>query len=81
MDIKDTANVYIQGHFNPIAKWITGIINSGGTVFCHCYNGVSRSATIVIAYLMSDHAMPLDAAILLTRKARNSIYPNPGFKT
>ena len=45
------------------------------------YNGVSRSATIVIAYLMSDHAMPLDAAILLTRKARNSIYPNPGFKT
>jgi protein-tyrosine phosphatase len=35
---------------------------------------------MVIAYLMADHAMPLDAAILLTRKARNNIYPNPGFK-
>jgi protein-tyrosine phosphatase len=36
---------------------------------------------MIIAYLMYDHAMGLDAAILLTRKARNSIYPNPGFKT
>ena len=30
---------------------------------------------------MYDHAMGLDSAVLLTRKARPVAYPNPGFST
>jgi len=70
IDIKDIATANIAGHFDSTVKWMTDIINAGHTIYCHCFNGVSRSATIIMAYLMFDHAMPLDAATLLTRKAR-----------
>ena len=45
----------------------------------HCYAGISRSATIVISYLMKEHGMSLQAATQLTRSKRWFINPNPGF--
>ena len=43
--------------------------------------GVSRSATIIIAYLMRERALNVDSATLLVRKSRPVIYPNPGFQS
>jgi len=42
----------LSKYFLACNKFIKGALEQGGTVFVHCYAGVSRSATIVIAYLM-----------------------------
>lgn len=44
----------------------------------HCVQGVSRSATLVIAYLMIKHHMTVQDALRLVRSKRE-ICPNPGF--
>ncbi|XQJ30526.1 dual specificity protein phosphatase, putative [Leishmania guyanensis] len=45
----------------------------------HCFAGLSRSATTVIAYLMMKKGMRLDEAYLVTKKGRPAILPNKGF--
>jgi protein-tyrosine phosphatase len=45
----------LSKHFGSCHKFIKSAIDNGGNVFVHCYAGVSRSATIVIAYLMQEH--------------------------
>ena len=46
----------------------------------HCFAGVSRSATIVIAYLMQELGMSLVDAMQHVRKQRYFINPNDGFR-
>lgn len=48
-------------------------------VLVHCWAGVSRSATIVIMYLMRKYEFSLDEAHSFVKKKRRQIYPNPGF--
>lgn len=49
-----------------------------GKVFVHCIMGVSRSATLTIAYLMLKHHMPARDALRAVKKRRD-INPNQGF--
>jgi atypical dual specificity phosphatase len=55
------------------------VVNCGGSTLVHCAAGVSRSATIVIGYLMLHKDMPLLEAALTVKKQRHVIYPNSGF--
>jgi hypothetical protein len=41
--------------------------------------GVSRSATIVLAYLMTIGDYDLEKALQIVKGARGYIHPNPGF--
>uniref|UniRef100_A0A1D1ZL88 Dual specificity protein phosphatase 19 n=1 Tax=Anthurium amnicola TaxID=1678845 RepID=A0A1D1ZL88_9ARAE len=50
-----------------------------GRVLVHCARGTSRSAAIVVAYLMWRRAFPFDEALGLVRAARAAADPNPGF--
>ncbi|NWW73171.1 DS13B phosphatase, partial [Climacteris rufus] len=52
--------------------------SSGGKVFVHCAMGVSRSATLVLAFLMIHENMTLVDA-LKTVSAHRNICPNSGF--
>ncbi|KAJ4490110.1 hypothetical protein J3R30DRAFT_3653549 [Lentinula aciculospora] len=54
-------------------------IHEGRGVLVHCQAGVSRSATIVAAYLMFNRKMNVEEALDLVRKARPEVDPNPGF--
>jgi atypical dual specificity phosphatase len=47
------------------------ILDKGQTVYIHCKAGVGRSATIVVAYIMKKHNIPLDCAIEYVKKYRN----------
>jgi hypothetical protein len=55
-------------------------MSNGGTVFVHCYAGVSRSAAIVIAYMMQEHSMNMFEALHFVKQKRNSVFPNAGFQ-
>jgi len=48
-------------------------------VLVHCLAGISRSATIVIMYLMRTNRMSFESAFSFVKKKRKIIFPNPGF--
>ena len=52
---------------------------AAGTVYVHCQHGVSRSSTIVIAYIMWRQRLTYDEALDLVRTARPTVNPNIGF--
>ncbi|NXS53536.1 DS13B phosphatase, partial [Brachypteracias leptosomus] len=65
--------------FYDAANFISKALNtSGGKVFVHCAMGVSRSASLVLAFLMIHENMTLVDA-LKTVSARRDICPNSGF--
>lgn len=54
------------------------VITTAGKILVHCHVGVSRSATIVLAYLMLKHNMILVEAVKHVKQGR-MIIPNRGF--
>jgi len=78
-DIVDMPNQDILTYFPQCIEFIEEGRKSGG-VLIHCAAGVSRSATIVCAYLMATENLTLTEAIEEVRKCRPCICPNHGFK-
>jgi predicted protein tyrosine phosphatase len=73
--IDDVARADIAQHFDECIAFI----DSADKVLVHCSAGVSRSSTIVAAYLMKQKKMGLSDAITLLRSKRPRVNPNPGF--
>ena len=59
-------------------RWIRRSLEAGGRVMVNCWQGASRSATVVLAFLMMHHDMEL-ATVLAQVKSRRDIRPNNGF--
>lgn len=53
--------------------------NSGGRVLVHCQAGISRSATICLAYLIWSRRVRLEEAFDFVKERRGVISPNLGF--
>ena len=66
-------------HLDSAADFIHNAIENGKGIFVHCYAGISRSTTCLIAYLIKYRGMNLVNAISMVRKKRPIINPNPGF--
>lgn len=49
-----------------------------GAVLVHCYFGVSRSATVVIAYIMKKYGLSYSEAFEKVKAKRSIVYPNQG---
>lgn len=77
--LKDVNSEDISLLFYRTLEWIEQAINSGGRVLVHCREGVSRSATMVIAYLMWKCDLSFDAAHERIRRVRSVCNPNTGF--
>ncbi len=56
-----------------------GIYEKKERCLVHCAAGVSRSATIVLAYLMKYHHNTLKEAFYFLIEKRPQIWPNEGF--
>ncbi|XP_020287764.1 dual specificity protein phosphatase 3 isoform X2 [Pseudomyrmex gracilis] len=78
LPIKDLPTADISEYFHVTASFIDEALTRGGKAFVHCMQGVSRSATCVIAYLMIKKNMLAVDAINLLRTNRD-IHPNSGF--
>ncbi|KAL3464018.1 protein-tyrosine phosphatase-like protein [Aspergillus heterothallicus] len=53
---------------------------SRGRVLVHCNQGISRSGSVVVAYIMRYLSLPYAAALATARKSRGLITPNVGFE-
>ena len=65
--------------FDDGAKFINDNLNIGKIVFAHCVAGVSRSASVVIYYLMKYDKMKYRDAYETVKKCRPIIAPNNFF--
>lgn len=52
-----------------------------GNVLIHCREGVSRSGSLVIAYVMRERGIPLSAALEFVIAQRSMVKPNSGFQS
>jgi protein-tyrosine phosphatase len=77
--VKDASGEDISMLFYRTLEWMQASLLSGGRVLVHCREGVSRSATMVIAYLMWANNMPFKEAQEVIRSVRPICNPNPGF--
>ena len=74
----------LDRYFDEASEFIAkavGTKNTGqldGKILVHCKEGVSRSASLVLAYLVRDQEMQLTDAVRLVRSKRE-IIPNDGF--
>lgn len=50
-----------------------------GGVLVHCAQGMSRSGTVVVGYLMWKNKQPVEAALAQVQRCRPVVEPNPGF--
>ncbi|KAG8440857.1 hypothetical protein GDO86_006553 [Hymenochirus boettgeri] len=78
IEAQDSPTFDMSIHFYPAADFINKAITGRGKILVHCAVGVSRSATLVLAFLMIHHKMTLVEAITAV-KERRGIIPNRGF--
>jgi dual specificity phosphatase 12 len=66
-------------HFERTNTFIKDGLRGDGAVIVHCAMGVSRSATVVCAYLMKTQSLSPEEALDMIRKSRPPCRPNEGF--
>nr|XP_057917894.1 dual specificity protein phosphatase 13-like isoform X2 [Doryrhamphus excisus] len=76
---EDSVTFDLSAYFYPCAEYIHNALGTAcAGVLVHCAVGVSRSASLVLAYLMIWHGYTLLEAIRKV-KERRWIFPNKGF--
>ena len=79
LELRDSADETIAPYFDECFRIIESARDSGGKILVHCIAGVSRSATVCIAYFMKHRDMTLKEAYFYVKGKRPVIRPNHGF--
>jgi len=66
-------------HFEKTCEFIHAALSRKENVLVHCMAGVSRSASVVIAYLIKHTGRRFSEALEYTRSNRRIVCPNAGF--
>lgn len=77
--ISDDEETNISSIFAEACNFIDHVEKIGGKVLVHCFEGRSRSATMVIAYLMLRKNFTLLDAWSTLKRAHRRAQPNDGF--
>ena len=78
LPIYDTPEFDIKSTFVEAIMFVKDGLQNG-SILVHCNAGISRSSTIVIAYIMKERGESLQSALELVKTARPIAKPNPGF--
>jgi len=70
----------LEPQLAPVCKWMDRAREQGGKVLVHCRVGVSRSATVTIAYVMQYLGISLVEAYLIVRSRRLSVLIQPNMR-
>lgn len=79
ISLKDVPSADLKAHFSAAIGVMKAAMKNNETVFVHCQRGVSRSASIVIAYLMATTGMTYPEALKFAKSKRSIVKPNKGF--
>ena len=77
--VEDTEDEDLLAHFDECVEFINEGARNGGRTLVHCAAGISRSASICIAYLIKQQGMSFDEAFDHVRDCRQVACPNKGF--
>lgn len=77
--IKDSRESNLIEYFDQVADIIEKTRQEDGKSLVHCVAGVSRSVSLVLAYLMKYAGMTLKTAFHHVRSVRPQVRPNLGF--
>ncbi|CAI4230190.1 unnamed protein product [Auanema sp. JU1783] len=77
--VDDHPSARLGDYFDQVADKIKNIKERGGKTLVHCMAGVSRSASLVMVYLVKHEKMSLRQAYHYVKSARPVIRPNVGF--
>jgi len=80
INIDDNRSVNISQYFDKCINIIDNSRNQNKNILVHCMNGVSRSVTIILAYLIKN-GHKLNEALIYLKNIRTNQYvrPNIGF--
>ncbi|XP_037320750.2 dual specificity protein phosphatase 19-like isoform X2 [Pungitius pungitius] len=79
LPILDLPDTDITAYLGECGSFVDRAREKDGVVLVHCNAGVSRSASVVIGYLMMREGLTFDEAYAQVKLARPSTRPNPGF--
>jgi len=77
--IDDDQDEKISEHFFTVYKIISQALTDNKNVIVHCAAGMSRSPTLVIAYLMIENRWCYEEAFNFVKRRRPIAEPNIGF--
>jgi protein phosphatase slingshot len=77
--VYDDEKTDLLKHWDDTFKYITKAKKEGSKVLVHCKMGVSRSASVVIAYAMKAYNWDFSQALRHVKNKRNCIKPNNSF--
>ncbi|EMD32076.1 hypothetical protein CERSUDRAFT_162133 [Gelatoporia subvermispora B] len=77
--VGDSRKDDIGRYFRKALEFIQKALDADGQVLVHCVWGMSRSATIVMAYLIESRNMSTVQALKVMRAKREIVRPNAGF--
>jgi protein-tyrosine phosphatase len=80
IDISDEPTSNLKKYFNHTYTIIrNALIDQTCGIYVHCIAGVSRSCTIIAAYLIKEYGLTADQALAQIRLKRTFVKPNKGF--
>ncbi|VDM34222.1 unnamed protein product [Hydatigera taeniaeformis] len=77
--VEDIESADLSAYFDSVADRIAREARRGGRTLVHCVAGVSRSPSLVLAYLVKHSSMTLAEAYHHVHRLRPCVRPNPGF--
>ncbi|CAE7879937.1 MKP1, partial [Symbiodinium sp. KB8] len=78
--VADTSSTELSNLFPAICALLKAAEQASVPALVHCHQGVSRSGTLAVAYIMWRWGADLDTAVAAARRVRGIISPNPGFR-
>lgn len=76
--MNDNQEEFVSHLFNPVLLWIQEAVKKG-RVLIHCAAGISRSATIIVAYLADKYNLPIPEALGFLRHKYRMANPNQNY--
>lgn len=79
LNIADLWTENIIQHFPKVKEFVDNCLNNGGKALIHGNAGISRSAALVIAYIMEKYGISYKCALQHVQQRRFCISPNESF--
>ncbi|GFG32565.1 hypothetical protein Cfor_12346 [Coptotermes formosanus] len=79
LNIADSVTENIIQHFPKVRQFVDESLAMGGKTLIHGNAGISRSAALVLAYIMEKYGLSCKDAFSMVQERRFCINPNEGF--